>query len=345
MIYQNLPGTDTKVSKICLGTMTFGEQNSEAEAHEQLSYAVDNGVNFIDTAEMYPVPGDKDTQGSTEKYIGSWLKDQKREDLIIATKIVGPSGMYWIRGETKHNLKNMKEAIETSLTRLQTDYVDLYQVHWPERSSNFFGKLDFEAPQTEENTTPLLETLEALNVLIKEGKVKQIGISNETTWGAQKFIQLAEKHNLQAPITVQNPYCLLNRTFETGLAEVCHNEDMGLLAYSPLGFGVLSGKYLNNQIPKKSRKDLFGDKLGRYYGQRSELATEKYVKLAKRHGLDPAQMALAFVNQRPFTTSNIIGATNLDQLKSNIDSVNVELSKEVMDGIQNIHNQNPNPAP
>ncbi len=345
MIYNKLPQTDIDVSKICLGTMTYGQQNTEIEAHEQLNYAADQGINFIDTAEMYPVPGKEETQGSTEAYIGSWLKNQSRDKFVIATKIVGPSGMFWIRGKTQHNLKNMEQAIEGSLKRLQTDYIDLYQIHWPERKSNFFGRQDFESPETEEETTPLLETLEAINKLVQSGKVRHIGISNETAWGAFKYLQLAEKHGLKAPITIQNPYSLLNRTFEVGLAEICHNEALKLLAYSPLGFGVLSGKYLNNHLPKGSRKDLFGDKLGRYYGGRSEMATEKYVKLAKRHGLDPAQMALAWVNSRPFTAANIIGVTNMDQLKSNIASIDIQLSKEVIDGIQNIHKQNPNPAP
>ncbi len=345
MKYILLPNTDIEVSKICLGTMTFGEQNSEKEAHQQLDYAIDQGVNFIDCAEMYPVPGDKETQGKTEEFIGSWLKKSgNRSKVSIATKVTGPSGMTWIRENPHLDRKSIRHAIEGNLKRLQTDCVELYQLHWPDRNSNFFGKLDY-VHNSDEYITPLLESLEAMNELVQEGKIKNIGISNETAWGAMKYLALAKEHNLRAPITIQNPYCLLNRTFEIGLGEVAHRENMGLLAYSPLGFGVLSGKYLNNNCPENSRKDLFGDKLGRYYNQRSERATEKYVKLAIRHELDPAQAALAWVNQRPFLTSNIIGATNMEQLKANIDSIHTHLPKEYLDGVENIHSQNPNPAP
>jgi aryl-alcohol dehydrogenase-like predicted oxidoreductase len=345
MKYHILPRTDLNVSQIGLGTMTFGEQNTLEQAFEQMDVAVDMGVNFFDCAEMYPVPGKIETQGRTEEYIGEWMKDRKsREKIVLATKVTGPSGMYWIREKARLNRIQIRQAIEGNLKRLGTDYIDIYQLHWPDRQSNFFGKLDFQIPQDEE-MTPLIESILAMDELVKEGKIRYIGISNESPWGLMTYLNLAREHNLNSVISIQNPYNLLNRMFDVGLAEACFRENVSLLAYSPLAFGILSGKYLRGERPKGSRMALFGDKLGRYLNGRAELATENYVKLARRHDLDPAQMALAWVNQRPLCKVNIIGATTIDQLKANINSIELSLSKEILDGIENIHRQNPNPAP
>lgn len=337
--------TGLNVSLICLGTMTWGEQNSEAEAHEQIDYAISQGINFIDTAEMYPVPPRAETQGRTEQFLGTWLKKQKREDLIIATKITGRSENfdYLGRGETRLNKQQIGQALDASLKRLQTDYIDLYQLHWPERATNFFGQLGYRH-QPAQDGIALEETLTALQDFIREGKIRYIGLSNETAWGIMHSTHLAEVKNLPRMQSIQNPYSLLNRSFEIGAAECAIRAQCGLLAYSPLAFGVLSGKYLNRQKPEGARLTLF-DRFQRYTGQKGTEATTRYVALAREHGLSPAQMALAFVNQQPFVTSNIIGATNLRQLKENIGSVNLTLHDDLLKGIAHIHQDIPNPCP
>ncbi|WP_447554261.1 NADP(H)-dependent aldo-keto reductase [Vreelandella sp. EE22] len=335
--------TGLDVSRLCLGTMTFGEQNSEAEAHEQLDRAVAFGINFIDTAEMYPVPPKAETQGLTERYVGSWLKARgARDDVVLATKAVGP-GVEHIRGGSQMNRKHLHQAIDASLERLQTDYVDLYQLHWPERKTNFFGQLGYSVAD-DSDVTPLKETLEALKELMDAGKIRAIGLSNETPWGVMRMLQLSEEFGLPRVASVQNPYNLLNRSFEVGLAEIAHREEAGLLAYSPLGFGVLSGKYLNGAQPPKGRLTLY-ERFKRYTSPQAEQATQAYVDLAHKHGLDPAQMALAFVNSRPFLTSNIIGATTLEQLESNLASEALKLDDAVLEGIEEIHQRISNPCP
>ncbi|GLQ07964.1 NADP(H)-dependent aldo-keto reductase [Sneathiella chinensis] len=347
MEYRKLGRTGLDVSVICLGTMTWGEQNTESEAHEQLDFALDKGVNFIDTAELYPVPPKAETQGRTEQYIGTWLKARgRRDDVILATKAVGPSDATYFRasGETPRlNAKQLKIAVDTSLQRLQTDYIDLYQLHWPERSTNFFGKLGYTHAE-EEDTTDLLETLQALGDIVKSGKVRHVGLSNETAWGTMRYLQLAEQHGLPRMVSVQNPYSLLNRSYEVGLAEVSIREDCGLLAYSPLAMGMLSGKYLNGQMPEGSRFSLF-TRFQRYTSQTAHDITAQYVALAREAGLDPAQMALAYVNSRRFVTANIIGATNLTQLEANIGSIDIELSEDILNKMEEIHNQHPYPCP
>ncbi|UUM30142.1 NADP(H)-dependent aldo-keto reductase [Vibrio japonicus] len=344
MQYNKLPHSTLEVSKICLGTMTFGEQNTQQEAFEQLDYAVERGVNFIDTAEMYPVPPKEKTQGLTEEYIGNWLKHSgKREKVVIATKVSGPRNVPYIRDNMSLDRRNIHLAIDDSLKRLQTDYVDLYQIHWPQRQTNCFGQLNYPFPDTQEEVT-LIETLDALADLIKAGKVRYIGVSNDTPWGVMSLLRLAEKHELPRIVSIQNPYNLLNRSFEVGLSEISHYEGVQLLAYSPLAFGCLSGKYLGGEKPAGARCTLF-ERFVRYFTPQGIKATEAYVNLAREHGLDPAQMALAFVNQRPFVASNIIGATNLDQLKSNIDSLDVVLTDELLQGIQEIGTTYSNPCP
>ncbi|GGY08359.1 oxidoreductase [Litchfieldella qijiaojingensis] len=338
-----LGDTGIDVSRLCLGTMTFGEQNSEAEAHEQLDRAVAFGINFIDTAEMYPVPPKAETQGRTEAYIGSWLKRRaSRDDVIIATKVAGP-GLEHIRGGPRLTREHIHQAIDASLTRLQTDYIDLYQLHWPDRSTNFFGKLGY-LPDEEEEATPLEETLAALKELVDAGKVRAIGLSNETPWGVMRCLRLAETMGVPRVASVQNPYNLLNRSFEVGLAEIAHREGIGLLAYSPLAFGVLSGKYLDGARPPKGRLTLY-ERFQRYTSEVAEEATHAYVRIAREHGLDPTQMALAYVNSRPFLTSNIIGATTMEQLESNLASESLKLDQEVLDAIEAVHKRLPNPCP
>lgn len=344
MQYNKLPHSTLELSKICLGTMTFGEQNTEQEAFSQLDYALERGVNFIDTAEMYPVPPKATTQGLTEQYIGNWLaKSGKREKVVLATKVAGPRNVPYIRDNMSLDRRNIHLAIDDSLKRLQTDHVDLYQLHWPQRQTNCFGQLNYPYPDSQEEVT-LIETLEALAELIKAGKVRYIGVSNETPWGLMTLLRLAEKHELPRMVSIQNPYNLLNRSFEVGLSEISHYEGVQLLAYSPLAFGCLSGKYLDGARPDGARCSLF-ERFVRYFTPQGIKATEAYVNLAREHGLDPAQMALAFVNQRPFVTSNIIGATNLEQLKSNIDSLDVVLTDELLQGIQEIGTTYSNPCP
>ena len=345
MKYTYLPNTDIKVSKICLGTMTYGQQNTEAEAHEQLDYAIDQGINFLDTAEMYSIPGRKETQGSTERYIGSWLKDQKREDLVVATKITGPMPYFnYIRDNLGFSREVIHSALDQSLKRLQTDYVDLYQLHWPERNVNFFGQRNYTHRENEPWTDNFREVIETLDGLVKEGKIRHYGVSNETSWGVMRQLEESRNTGLTRCKTIQNPYSLLNRTFEINLAEVSLREKVGLLAYSPLAFGVLSGKYLGGKLPEKSRTKLFPN-YSRYSNPQALALTEKYKEMADRHGLSLTHLSLAFVNQRPFVTSNIIGATTLDQLKENISSIDVTLSEEMLREIDEIQALQPNPAP
>ncbi|MBQ0756506.1 MAG: NADP(H)-dependent aldo-keto reductase [Amphritea sp.] len=340
-----LGGSDLNVSRLCLGTMTFGQQNSEAEAHEQLDYAVAQGINFIDTAEMYPVPPMAETQGRTEQYIGSWLKARgNRGQLIIATKVAGPAEMaQHIRPDVRLNKANIRAAITTSLQRLQTDYIDLYQLHWPERATNFFGQLNYQH-QPETDGTPILETLEALKELVDEGLIRYVGLSNEVPWGVMKFLSYAEALGLPRVVSVQNPYNLLNRKDEVGLTEVLLREEVELLAYSPLAFGTLSGKYLDGSAGPQARINQF-PRFSRYLTEAGLQATAAYVQLARDHGLDPAQMALAFVNSRPFVGSNIIGATTMEQLKSNIGSIDLKLSDEMLAEIEVIGIRFSNPCP
>ncbi len=346
MKYTKLGNTNIKVSKICLGTMTWGEQNTADQGFEQLDYAVEAGVNFIDTAELYPIPPIPATQGVTESIIGDWMQQRKnRDQLVIATKVCGRGK--WVKyireGKNKLDRENIEAAVDASLQRLKTDYIDLYQLHWPDRSTNFFGELGF-VPKPDDRMTPIEETLDALNDLVKAGKIRQIGISNETPWGMMRYLQLAEQRDQARLVSIQNPYSLLNRSFEIGLSEIAIRENVGLLAYSPLGFGVLSGKYLDGQKPAGSRLTLFQE-YSRYTKGQGIEATEAYVQLARVHDLDPAQMALAFVNTRPFVTSTIIGATTMDQLKVDIASIDLELSEEVLEGIEEIHRRYPNPSP
>ncbi|MEZ5525695.1 MAG: NADP(H)-dependent aldo-keto reductase [Pseudomonadales bacterium] len=345
MKYSLLGHTDIQVSRICLGSMTWGEQNTESEAHQQLDCALEHGVNFIDTAEMYPVPPRAHSQGLTEQYIGTWLKKRAdRDKLVIATKVTGPGrNMDYIRGGPRLTAAHIQTAVEESLQRLQTDYIDLYQLHWPDRNSNFFGKLNYQHNEQEEST-PILETLEALDELIQQHKVRFIGVSNETPWGVMSYLKLRDQYQLPVIQTIQNPYSLLNRSFEVGLAEVSMRERVGLLAYSPLAFGTLTGKYLDDQQPETARCTRFKG-YTRYFTETGIKATRAYVSLAREHGLDPAQMALAWVNSRPFTTSTIVGATNLTQLESNLASIDLTLSDEVLAGIEAIHRQYSNPCP
>ncbi|MDI4637367.1 MULTISPECIES: NADP(H)-dependent aldo-keto reductase [Halomonadaceae] len=338
-----LGDTGIDVSRLCLGTMTFGEQNSEAEAHEQLDRATAFGINFIDTAEMYPVPPKAETQGLTEAYVGSWLKARgTRDDVILATKVAGP-GLDHIRGGPRLTREHIHQAIDASLTRLNTDYVDLYQLHWPDRNANFFGKLGYQVKE-DEDATSLEESLSALKELVDAGKVRAVGLSNETPWGVMHALSLADRLGLPRVASVQNPYSLLNRSYEVGLAEISHRERVGLLAYSPLAFGVLSGKYLDGAQPPKGRLTLF-ERFKRYTSPLADEATRAYVEIAREHGLDPAQMALAYVNSRPFLTSNIIGATTMEQLESNLASESLKLGDEVLEAIEAVHTRLPNPSP
>ncbi|MDH5785536.1 MAG: NADP(H)-dependent aldo-keto reductase [Chromatiales bacterium] len=347
MQYRKLGQTDIVVSLICLGTMTFGEQNSEAEGHQQLDYAVEHGVNFIDTAELYAIPPRAETYGRTEEIIGSWLaKRGKRDDLVIASKIAGP-GEGWVDhirgGRSRFDRHHIETALNASLKRLQSDYLDLYQLHWPERATNYFGRLGYQHSEPND-FTPIEETLSVLKDQVDAGKVRTIGLSNETPWGVMKFLQVAERLGLPRVVSVQNPYSLLNRSFEVGLAEIAHREGTGLLAYSPLGFGVLSGKYIERANIANSRLTLWPD-YDRYSNEQATSATRAYTMLARMHRVDPAQMALAYVNSRSFTTANIIGATTMAQLKNNIESVELELSEDLLHGIESIHTRHPNPSP
>ncbi len=346
MQYRRLGTTEIDVSALCLGTMTFGEQNTEEEAHQQLDAAVAAGINFIDTAEIYPVPPRVETQGLTETYIGSWLARRGgRERLVLATKVAGPGDwIAYLRGGTNRlDRRNIEAALDDSLRRLRTDYIDLYQLHWPDRETNFFGKLGYAHPG-EDTSVPLLETLQILGDLVSAGKVRYIGVSNETPWGLMTLLRLAETHRLPRPVSIQNPYNLLNRTFEVGLAEIAIRERCGLLAYSPLAFGMLTGKYLDGRRPAGARLTLF-ERFTRYSNRESQHATAEYVELARRYGLSPVQMALAYVTSRPFVTANILGATSLVQLNEDLASDQFMLSEALEAEIEAIHTRQPNPAP
>ncbi|EXF46247.1 aldo/keto reductase [Pseudomonas sp. BAY1663] len=345
MEFRRLGRSELEVSSLCLGTMTWGEQNSEADAFAQIDRAKAAGINFIDTAEMYPVPPRAETYATTEQYIGSYFKARgDRADWILATKIAGPgNGITHIRdGHPRFDRQQIRTAIDASLRRLQTDWIDLYQLHWPERSTNFFGQLDYR--HQESDFTPLEETLEALDEEVRGGRIRCIGLSNETPWGTMKYLQLAESRGWPRAVSIQNPYNLLNRSFEVGLAEIAIREQCGLLAYSPLAFGMLSGKYENGARPANARITLF-QRFARYTNPQAKAACSRYVTLAREHGLDPAQMALAYVTAQPFVTSNIIGATTIEQLAANLASADLKLSAEVLAGIEAIHTEQPNPAP
>jgi len=346
MKYTRIPHTDIRISKICLGTMTWGRQNNEDEAHEQMDYALDQGVNFFDTAELYPIPAKKELYAVTEELIGNWFKKTgNRDRVVLASKIAGPGNAAKHIRNDGFSRESIIKAVESSLQRLQTDYLDLYQLHWPERNTNYFGQRGYNAHAVDVWDDNIHQVLETLRDLIKEGKIRHVGLSNETPWGTMRFLEESKVHqSLPRMKTIQNPYSLLNRLFEVGLSEISMREQIGLLAYSPLGFGVLSGKYLTDIPPRKARVTLFPN-YNRYSGETAVQATEKYADLAKEHGLSLAQMALAFVNTRPFLTSNIIGATTMEQLKENIDSIDVSLSDEVLEGIEAIHKAIPNPAP
>ena len=331
------------VSRICLGTMTWGQQNNEKDAHEQLAYAIANEINFIDTAEMYAVPPTEESYGKTETFIGSWLKKQQRDKLIIASKVAGPrADLIYVRGGSKVNKEQIDAALDASLKRLQTDYLDLYQIHWPDRNTPIFGAYQYD-PKRERATTPIHEQLEALAVHVKAGKIRYVGLSNETPWGVCQFTRMAEQHSLPRVVSIQNAYSLLNRTFEYGLAEACHRENVGLLAYSPLAFGHLTGKYLTPE--GRGRCNIYSGFGQRYEKVNSKPASQAYVDLAKKYDMSAATLALAFVNQRWFLASNIIGATTMDQLKENIQSEYVTLSDECMMEIDAIHLRYTNPAP
>lgn len=345
MQYNFLGESDLKVSKICLGTMTFGQQNSIDEAHQQLNYARDRGVNFIDAAEMYPVPPRAETYGMTETYIGEWLKHQQRDRIIVATKIIGAGrGFKWVRnGVNKVDRDNIKQAVDDSLKRLQTDYIDLYQIHWPERFVPMFGQTIFD-PKHERETVSIAQQLEVFADVIKAGKVRYLGLSNETPWGITTFSYLAKQLGLPKVVSVQNAYNLLNRVFDSALAEVAYREKVGLLAYSPLGFGLLTGKYLTGD-PGETRITLFDRFSQRYLKPGVNEAVAAYVEVAQRHNLSPTTLALAFVRSRWFVSSTIIGATTLEQLQENLDSADVELTQDLLTDIEAVYTQYPNPAP
>ncbi len=347
MKYNPLGNTALKISAIGLGTMTFGEQNTQQQAHDQLALATEYGVNFIDTAELYPAPASKETSTLSEQYIGNWLKHQDREKLIIATKVVGPAPKKWIgyiRNGPTLEPKQIETALHDSLKRLQTDYIDLYQIHWPSRNTNYFGKLGYEFG-SDKHDNPIEETLTTLAKFVNDGKIKHIGVSNETPWGLHQYLLCANTFNLPLIASVQNPYCLLNRTFEVGMAEFSHRSNISLLAYSPLAGGALSGKYLNDQQPENARLTLHKNYFYRYTTEPATTAVEQYADIAKQHGITPTEMALAFVNHQPFVASSIIGATTLEQLKENCESINTTLSDETITAIQKVHNANPNPCP
>ncbi|MFZ6798280.1 aldo/keto reductase [Undibacterium sp. Di24W] len=346
MKLKKLGSSDLMVSEVCLGTMTFGEQNTEAEAHQQLNFAVANGVNFIDTAEMYPVMPRAETVNRTEQYIGSWIKQSgQRDNLILATKVAGPSrGMPWIRnGENDLDAKNIRIAVEASLQRLHTDYIDLYQLHWPSRNAPIFGQKEFD-PTLERECIAIEATLDVLDGLVKEGKIRHIGVSNETPWGASEFIKHAERKQQARIISIQNPYHLMNRSFEQGLTETCYREQVGLLAYSPLAFGRLTGKYVDD-IQAKGRLTRFPPTWSPRYMRSEVIATSaRYTELARAHGLTPTQLALAWCYSRWFVASTIIGATDLTQLEENIRATDIRLSDELIAAVNQIHAEGANPA-
>jgi len=350
MEYKRLGTSELLVSEICLGTMTYGQQNTIAEAHEQLDYAIAQGINFIDTAEMYPVPPNAATQGRTEQYIGEWLAQphikQQRDKLIIATKIIGTGRNYsWLRDDSIAALsrKNILQAVDDSLKRLQTDYIDLYQIHWPDRNVPMFGQVTFE-PQNEREMVAIADQLATFAELIQTGKIRHLGVSNETPWGISEFSHTAKQLGLPKIVSIQNAYNLINRTFEMGLTEACYREQVALLAYSPLGFGHLSGKYVQGS-PSNTRITLFPQFGQRYKKVNVQAATAEYATIAQKYDLSPTQLALAFVRSRWFVTSTIIGATTMEQLKENIDSAKVQLNSEILTEIDQVHARYFNPAP
>ena len=346
MNYKKLGNTDLDVSTICLGTMTWGEQNSEKEGFEQMDFALSQGVNFWDTAEIYSIPMREETYGETEKIIGNWFqKTKKRNDVVLATKVCGNTSNKYIRGGgNSFGKKKITEALDESLRRLKTDYIDLYQLHWPERSTNFFGDYGYEHDENDKDWTPFEEILESLKKFIKQGKIRYVGLSNETAWGLSKFLELSKMKGLPRMMSVQNPYNLLNRTYEVGLAEISIREQSGLLAYSPLAFGYLTGKYRNNKLPAKSRMQLFKN-FNRYKNENGQRAIDEYYKISKKYNLDFTQMSLKFCEIQHFTTSVIIGATTMEQLKTNIESVNVNLNSDIINDINKIQQKYPNPCP
>ncbi|WP_299105756.1 aldo/keto reductase [uncultured Winogradskyella sp.] len=345
MKYTTLPNTDIKVSKICLGTMTWGNQNTQDEGFAQMDFALDRGVNFFDCAELYPVPATKETYAETERIIGNWFaKTGNRDKVVLASKIAG-TGDYTAHIRTNGFSKEaLNEAVNNSLKRLQTDYLDLYQLHWPERDTNYFGVRDYKHNSDDNWEDNFNEILYNLDEIVKSGKIRQVGISNEKAWGTMRYLEESKKHNLPRMITIQNAYSLINRVFEGDLAEVAYRENIGLLAYSPMAFGVLSGKYVKGIDAENSRLNLF-PRFARYSSKQSTEATKRYLKIAEDSNMSLAQMSLAFVNERPFLTSNIIGATSIEQLEENIDSINISLSDEVMKAIDSVHSEIPNPAP
>jgi aryl-alcohol dehydrogenase-like predicted oxidoreductase len=351
MEYRSLGRTGLKVSAIGLGTMTFGEQNTEAEGHEQLDYAIDQGVTLIDTAEMYSVPPTAGTYGATERIIGSWIrKSGRRDKVVLCTKVAGPGavlGVSWVRGgDNRLDRANILEAVDGSLARLQTDYIDIYQLHWPSRPANFFGKLGYEHadnPQGAQGVT-IEETLGTLGDLVKAGKIRHVGVSNETSWGVHKYLELSQAQDLPRLVSIQNPYNLLNRTFDVGLAEMAIREDVGLLGYSPLAFGILAGKFLNGARPPQARMVRW-TRFSRYINEHADRAAAAYAEVAARHGLNMAQMSLAFVRQQRFMASVLLGATSMEQLQTNLGSAAVQLGAEVMKDIEAVHRAHPNPCP
>lgn len=345
MKYTTLPNTDIKVSKICLGTMTWGNQNTQDEGFAQMDLALEKGVNFFDVAELYPVPATAETYAETERIIGNWFtKTGNRDKVVLATKIAGPGDYTAHIRTTGFSTDALNEAVDNSLKRLQTDYIDLYQLHWPERQTNTFGVRDYSYNPNDPWEDNFNEILHNLDEIIKSGKIRQVGLSNEKAWGTMRYLQESEAHDLPRMITIQNAYSLLCRPFEGDLAEVAHRENIGLLAYSPMAFGVLSGKYIKGTARDDARLKAF-PRFARYSSAQSTEATKRYLKIAEDNGMSLAQMSLAFVNERPFLTSNIIGATNLDQLEENINSINISLSDDVMDAINAVHAEIPNPAP
>ena len=347
MKYRKIPRTDLNVSLIGLGTMTWGEQNTEAEGHEQMDYALEQGVNFFDTAEMYPVPPIPETCGETERIIGTWFASRPgaRDQVILATKVAGPGPhVTHVRDKNRLDRKNIEAALEGSLKRLQTDRIDLYQLHWPDRPVPLFGTRDYSEPKMPNDWVPIEETLEVLRSLREAGKVRHFGLSNETPWGTMRFLQIAEQRGLPRMVTIQNSYNLLNRCFDGGLSEICHREDLRLLAYSPLAFGRLSGKYRGGARPAGARCTLW-ERFARYNGPNADAAIEEYCRIAGEAGLDPAQMALAWINGRDHVASNLVGATTMAQLKSNISSVAIDLPGEVRKAIDTVHHRYPNPCP
>ena len=346
MKFKKLGNTDLDVSLICLGTMTWGEQNTQKEGFEQMDYAIENEINFFDTAELYAIPPKEKTYGKTEEIIGKWFVERKnRTKIILASKIAGP-GLPWIRGGgSQYSEKGIESALHDSLKRLKTDYIDLYQLHWPERNTNYFGDLDYEHKKDEKSWNSFESILKILKKFIDQGKIRYVGLSNETPWGFSKFLDIAKENNLPKMVSVQNPYSLVNRTYEIGMSEISIREGAGLLAYSPLAVGYLTGKYRNKQVPKNSRLDLFYKNYPRYHNQRTYDAVDEYFKIAQKHNISLTQLSLAFVNSRDFVTSNIIGATTMKQLKENIDSINISLDENIVNEINSVHEKIPNPAP